>query len=287
MIVKTNAIALRAVPYSETSRIVSWLTQSHGRIVSIVKGAHRPKSAFMGQFDLFYTCELVFYLKNYHGLHTVKECAPLKPRSPLRELWKSAACASYLADIASQAAPIHACHEDLFHWLDSALDALCRHDPEYGSILWFELKLMEIMGLAPMLRNCVKCGRTVPEPDPVSNAAPSEPAARYPARALLFSIRRGGVCCPTCGAGEAGDVVEVMPDAIALLRSRQNSPTWRSAECSNFDRDPFRTADNLLGLLMQYHMAVTLDSRRIAFDLLRMRFPGQNRDHPLGADVLP
>ena len=92
MIVKTQAIVLRMIPFSETSRVVLWLTRDHGKIATIIKGAHRRRSPFVGQVDLFYTCELLVYLRLFRGLHIVKECSPLKPRTPLRSRWRATAC---------------------------------------------------------------------------------------------------------------------------------------------------------------------------------------------------
>jgi phosphoesterase RecJ-like protein len=58
---KTLGIVLSIRPWSQTSHVVTWLTLN-GVITTLVKGALRPKSAFIGQYDLFYTCELVYYL---------------------------------------------------------------------------------------------------------------------------------------------------------------------------------------------------------------------------------
>lgn len=282
MIVKTQAIALRIQAYSETSRIVSWLTDKHGRISTIVKGAHRRKSAFLGQFDLFYSCELVFYLRNFHGIHTVKECASVKPRTALRELWKSAACASYFADLVSQLAPAHGVQEGLYDWLDAALDMLCRRDPARESLFWFELKLMEIMGLSPMLTSCLKCGRRINESETVACGQATRVEGDGPRTGsaksrhggnLLFSLRRGGVFCPHCADG-VSESSEVLPEnVLAVLRKWQNSPNWRSAELFSCGSAPDQVADELLGRLMAYHIGISLDSRRTAFDLLRMKIP--------------
>jgi len=63
MILKSPAIVLRFNPFANTSRVVVWLTRDHGKLATLVKGAQRPKSPFLGQFDLFYTCELLFYAR--------------------------------------------------------------------------------------------------------------------------------------------------------------------------------------------------------------------------------
>ena len=80
MIQKTTGIVLRVIPFSRTSHVIQWLTSSHGRMATIAKGAQRPKSLLLGQYDLFYTCEILFYPRERTGLHVLRECAPLAPR---------------------------------------------------------------------------------------------------------------------------------------------------------------------------------------------------------------
>ena len=94
MILKTTALALRFYPFSNTSRIVAWLTPDQGRIATMVKGSQRPRSLFLGQYDLFYTCELLYHRRERGGLHIARECSPLKWREGLRRDWRAAAAAS-------------------------------------------------------------------------------------------------------------------------------------------------------------------------------------------------
>ena len=122
MIIKTQAIALNIWPFSESSHIVNWLTVDHGKIATIIKGAQRPRNIFLGQYDLFYTCELLFYLRLFQGLHIVKECFPLKHRSAFRTYWPGTACASYFAGLAGKIAPFYAPQRNIYTLLDAALD---------------------------------------------------------------------------------------------------------------------------------------------------------------------
>ena len=81
--VKAEAVCLRIVPWSRTSHIVQWLTPT-GKVTTVVKGAVRPKSFFLGQYDLNYTCEIVYYARGKGELHALRECTPLVFREGLR-----------------------------------------------------------------------------------------------------------------------------------------------------------------------------------------------------------
>ena len=53
MIARTAAIPLACYPYSSTSRVVHWLTRYHGKVSTLLKGALRPKSPFLGDKQHF------------------------------------------------------------------------------------------------------------------------------------------------------------------------------------------------------------------------------------------
>ena len=89
MIIKTTAIPLAYYPYSSTSRIVHWLTRHHGKVSTLLKGALRPKSPFLGEYELFGTSELLYFAHRPHVLHTAKECALLHPRDAFRTDWRA------------------------------------------------------------------------------------------------------------------------------------------------------------------------------------------------------
>ena len=92
---KTTALVLDIRPWSRTSHIVTWLTPERGPIATLVKGAVRPKSAFLGQYDLFYTCELVYYVRAKGELHAIREASPIAAREHLRGRFRATALASY------------------------------------------------------------------------------------------------------------------------------------------------------------------------------------------------
>jgi recombinational DNA repair protein (RecF pathway) len=136
MIAKTEAIVLRVAPFSRTSHVVTWLTREYGRVGTVVKGAVRPKSAFLGQYDLFYTCELLFYERERNGLHVAKECSPLRPRVGLRREWRAYCCAAYICDLVYQSSLAGAQHlEGVFALLTEVLDWLACGASESGGIL--------------------------------------------------------------------------------------------------------------------------------------------------------
>ena len=75
MIVRTDAVVLRTLDYSETSLIVQLLTRQHGRIAVMAKGARRPKSRFGATLQPMAYVQVVYYYKEGRGLQTLTEAS--------------------------------------------------------------------------------------------------------------------------------------------------------------------------------------------------------------------
>ncbi len=254
MIVKTHAIVLRQVPTANTSRVVTWLTPDHGRIATMIKGALRPKSLFLGQLDLFYTCELLYYLRPDRELYIARECYPMKPRPALRHDWKATAIASYVCDLATRIAPPHAPHAFLYHWLDDALDALDAQSGASGEICWLELKLLGHLGLTPRLQECAGCHR---------------PLLAETNGVVSFSKSRGGLLCRPCAQADANPAQPVPPDVLAILRNWQNAASIQSVRRTRCAPRQLAVMEHVLGDFLRYHLDLPLASRDIVLRILK------------------
>ena len=149
---KTEAICLDIRPWSRTSHVVSWLTRG-GRVTTLVKGAVRPKSAFLGKYDLNYTCEVVYYARARADLHALRECSPLEMREGLRGDYRAMAAAGYFRRLVHDFAPSGPDCGAWYEELSGALDRLNRGPgaATVGEVLRFELAVLGLLGLEPGL----------------------------------------------------------------------------------------------------------------------------------------
>ena len=146
--VKTLAICLAIRPWSRTSHVVWWLTP-HGRVATVVKGAVRPKSQFLGQYDLNYTCEILYYARGKGELHALRECSPLDGRERLRGDYRALIVADYFRRLVSELAPAG---EDCRRWYELLGERLDGLSGAYlRDLLSFELEVLRLAGLAPDL----------------------------------------------------------------------------------------------------------------------------------------
>ena len=249
MISKTQAIVLRVFPFSETSEVVSWLTPDHGTVSTLVKGAHRPKSPFLGQYDLFYTCELLFYTRERGGLHVIRECTPLNPRLPLRADWRAAASASYVCDAVRRIVHGGTPAPGFYTLVERTLEALCTVGSGATLLFWFELQLVRELGLAPRLRACAACGKA---PAGTANWA--------------FSSDKGGILCGACRSG-GRHVTPLSPATVALLRGCQDLAAPETALRIKAHMNQLLVLRRILGVFLLFHLEGLPPSRKIAMDL--------------------
>lgn len=238
MIIKTTGIVLRQDPFSKTSQIVSWLTPDHGRVATVAKGAKRKKNNLLGQYDCFYTCEFLFYQTHRSSLHILKECSPITPRTGFRVDWRATVGASYLCDLLNRLTPSGGAHTHLFDWANSTLDFLAKQGATETVLNWAELKLLELLGVAPKLSGCLGCGTTtLPANRPVS-----------------FSISRGGIICATCRKTAEDLIISVPLDVLSMLRGWESAATPLMAKRTNCTTAQAKTANRLLGTFIHYHL---------------------------------
>ncbi|HRR33132.1 MAG TPA: DNA repair protein RecO [Kiritimatiellia bacterium] len=258
MIIQTRAIVLHIRPWSQTSHMVTWLTPDYGRVVTAVKGACRPKSAFLGQYDLFYTCDLLFYRREHEGIHAIRECVPRDLREPLRRSWRHVVAASYLCDLTSRTVPGQQESDGLFALLSQTLDRLC-HESETdlrALLLWYETHCLRQMGLLPDLRPCPHC----------------HPDER---KWLRFSLPSGRLVCPHVAQHQPGEATLPLPRGVRdLFLLLSGAPQFETAAQVLTAPKNDRQANLLLGLsrflgmFMTFHLEVPSAVRRVTWEML-------------------
>ena len=143
--IKTEAICLDIRPWSRTSHVVSWLTPT-GKVATVVKGAVRAKSQFLGQYDLNYTCDIVYYARAKGELHALREAVPVEMRETLRGDYRKLALAGYFRRLVAELAPMG---DECRAWYEELGRSLEDIRPETEDLVRFELRVLELSGLKP------------------------------------------------------------------------------------------------------------------------------------------
>jgi len=158
----TAAILLRRTLLTETSLIVTWLTEAHGKLKTVAKGARRPKSPFAGKLDLFFQAEIQFARSRKSELHTLREAVLREPFEGLRENYRRTELAAYFVELIELVTePEHPVPE-LYALLSRALTYLATGEANKRAMLHFESELVRLLGIhgqQPPVTPAVAIGR--------------------------------------------------------------------------------------------------------------------------------
>ncbi len=199
MLVSTPAIILHAFPYGDTSKIVRLATRDLGVQSVIAKGAVRPRSPFGARLQAMSEGTAHLYHRTHRDLQTLSAFDVTDLHAPLAAEMRRYAAAAALAEIVLRFA-----HEEpqpaVYDGLAGALAALSAVPGEalpYAALaaLWHEVVLL---GFAPTVDECVRCGGTLADRTP-------------------FSLAEGGLLCARCGQGAGGGALR--GDDQAALRA--------------------------------------------------------------------
>ena len=143
----TPAILLRKMQWSETSLIVTWLTERFGTARTVARGARRPRSEFAGMLDLFYRADIAFSFSRKGDLHTLREVN-------LRSVFNVSDAgnagyylAAYFCELADMAAPSMQPAREIFDLLQRGLNFVQQSPASLKALNHFEVELCRILGV--------------------------------------------------------------------------------------------------------------------------------------------
>src|SRR4051812_23856339 len=143
----TTAILLRKRKLSDTSLIISWCTDSLGRIQTVAKGARQAKSPFAGKLDLFFEAEIQIARSKRSTLHTLREVALRNPFAGIRQTYLRTQVASYFVELIEICTESDHHDAEMFALLQRAFAYLSTKDPTLRAVTHFETELARIAGV--------------------------------------------------------------------------------------------------------------------------------------------
>jgi DNA repair protein RecO (recombination protein O) len=158
----TAAILLRRTKLTETSLIVEWLTEAHGRIRTVAKGARKPAGKFAGVLDLFFDCEIAFARSRRSELHALREAVLREAHEGVRLDYTRVAVAAYFVELIELVTePDHPAPE-LYDLLKRALGFLNAQPATLRALLHFESELVRLLGIQgqPNVTPAIAIGRS-------------------------------------------------------------------------------------------------------------------------------
>ncbi len=159
-VLTTSAILLRSYPYSETSQILRFYSESLGVLGAMARGIRKTGGRKGGAPSTFSEGLLDIHFKENRDLQTFREFSSTRPRRGLASDPIRLAGASVLGELILQHAEGEG-NPQLFRGLGLGLDAM-EHvgmDSFQPTLLMHLWSLIKELGFGPSVQACVDCGR--------------------------------------------------------------------------------------------------------------------------------
>jgi DNA repair protein RecO (recombination protein O) len=190
---RDRGVVLRTIKLGEADRIVTVLTQGHGKVRAVAKGVRKTTSRFGARLEPTTHVALQCY-EGRGDLDTITQVETIEANRPLREHYGSLTHAVTMLEATDQVAQEREPNPALYRMLAGALRTLAaRPTPVVSAaFLW---KLLSLEGYHPLLDMCARCGGA------------GELAA--------FDVHEGGVLCARCALGGGR---RLAPETLVLVR---------------------------------------------------------------------
>jgi DNA repair protein RecO (recombination protein O) len=157
---ETESIVLKSFSLAEADRIVVFLTQDHGLVRAVAKGAKRMKSRFGSTLEPFSTVRLNYFQKEDRELVSIQDVELLSSCFHQASEPAFLQTFSYIAELLIAFAPPHDPNETLYRMVRACIDSGSSSENELASVsLYFELWLLRLGGYLPDWTRCRECGR--------------------------------------------------------------------------------------------------------------------------------
>jgi DNA repair protein RecO (recombination protein O) len=195
MLQKCEGIIIRTTDYGETNKIITLYTREWGKIGVMARGAKKPKSRLSSITQLF--THGYFLVQRGTGLGTVQQGEMITSFRSIGEDIFLTAYASYIVELTDKCTEDRKPNPFHFELLFQTLNYLNEgYEPDILMNI-YEMKMLNVMGMNPILNQCSVCGSTDGH--------------------FSFSIREGGFICHRCLDKDPYHL-KLLPATVKLLR---------------------------------------------------------------------
>ena len=177
---KTRAIVIKSMNLSESDRLVTFMTENHGKVKCVAKGARKVKNQFWGALEPMSLIHLIYFGKEHQSLFRLNHSDIIEPFQTIRDDFGKLYTGIYFLDLIDSMVLEGHSERKVFTLMYQALAALNQQTELETLCRLFEIRLLTYSGYKPQLDNCVLC----------RDASQTG--------MILFSYAHNGVVCNQC-----------------------------------------------------------------------------------------
>lgn len=195
MLQKCEGIVIRTTDYGETNKIITLYTREWGKLGVMARGAKKPNSRLSSITQLF--THGYFLVQRGTGLGSVQQGEMITSLRGIGEDIFLTAYASYIVELTDKCTEEKKPNPFQFELLFQTLNYMNEGYDSDVLMNIYEMKMLNVLGLYPILNQCSVCGSTDGH--------------------FSFSIREGGLICHLCLAKDPYHF-KISQPTVKLLR---------------------------------------------------------------------
>ncbi len=177
---RTRAVVLKSMNLSEKDKLVTFLTETHGKVKCVAKAARRLKSRFGASLEPMSHVSLIYFGREHQELYRLNQCDIIQSFQEIRENPDSFYTAVYFLELAGNLVAEAHPEPEIYRLLVQSFREAGKADNLGTLCRLFELRIMSHAGYAPRLRKCIACKQ--------------EPKSLW----IGFSYIHHGIVCESC-----------------------------------------------------------------------------------------
>ena len=244
MIQKVTGIVIRTVNYGESNKVVTLFTEELGKVAIMARGAKKPGSRFHASSQPF--VDGVYIFPSSRGLAQLKSSDVVTSYPEIRKDVQRMSYAMYWLELVDRAVEDRVPNRPLFRILSDALQALNAGMDADVITHHFELRILHLLGVSPVLTGCVRC-QDVTDP-------------------MYFSVTAGGFLCTRHREENALQLSERLAKLLYLM-SRHELSEFRNVPLSDASRRQLR---QLFDAYFDAYSGIRLKTKRVLDQMIRL-----------------
>lgn len=155
----SEAVILRARPFGEADKWVSFFSRRLGRLRGVAPNARRSRRRFGAALEPLSYVRLWFFEREGHELVRLSESEVIATYWDARGDYERTLALNQISELTELLLPEREASDKAFRLLLMTLEGMKKTDSVWLPLTYFQLWMVRLAGWLPALENCSRCGK--------------------------------------------------------------------------------------------------------------------------------